>query len=412
MVAIATCLAGIVFTSTIVTAQNTDVYVVVEEGSGNTRCKLWKNGVETNLTTYGHANSVFVSGNDVYVAGAVVTTTQYGNRGIARVWKNGVATNITDGTKDASAESVFVVGNDVYVAGYERYGPSNSLLDQIIAAKVWKNGVETVLSSSSFAKSVFVLGNDVYVAGYSTGGDEYVAQLWKNGAMTSLSDGTKTTYAESVFVSGSDVYVAGYEWSGGGSSVAQVWKNGVVSNLSAGTTYGYQSNSVFVLGNDVYVAGRENNLAQVWKNGVATNFINGTATTSSALSVFVYENDVYVSGNEGGFAKFWKNGVETVLTDGTNTFARATSIFVANNSSSGVSNIMSNSSVTYYPNPVKDELFIESETDIDKFEIYDIAGKQILTGNLSNEKSINVSALSAGTYLLKIGDFCNKFVKK
>jgi hypothetical protein len=48
--------------------------------------------------------------------------------------------------------------------------------------------------------------------------------------------------------------------------------------------------------------------------------------------------------------------------------ACATSIFVERGNSS--LNEIQGNSLLFYPNPMKNELFIQSETDIDKFEIY------------------------------------------
>jgi len=54
-----------------------------------------------------------------------------------------------------------------------------------------------------------------------------------------------------------------------------------------------------------------------------------------------------------------------------------------------------------YPNPVKDELFIESELPIKKVEIYSLAGALLLSDNDFNGK-ISVSALSKGIYMVRV----------
>ena len=77
----------------------------------------------------------------------------------------------TDGTKDAYAYSVYVVGDDVYVAGYEGN-----------PAKVWKNGEELYeLVDKGYAYSMVVHNGDVYVAGSEREGTDDVAKVWKNG---------------------------------------------------------------------------------------------------------------------------------------------------------------------------------------------------------------------------------------
>ena len=167
-----------------------DVYVSGYEinlSSSSWVAKLWKNGVAQNLsngTNIAYANSVFVSGNDVYVAGT--------DNGIAKFWKNGVAQNLTNGSTTAEAHSVYVSGNDVYVAGVEGdYG------------KLWKNEVAqnlTTGSTASEAYSVFVSGGDVFVAGAVSDGSNLLATLWKNGVAQYLTDRTIASVAQSVFV--------------------------------------------------------------------------------------------------------------------------------------------------------------------------------------------------------------------
>ena len=104
---------------------------------------------------------------DIYVAGY----DKSGTNAVAKVWKNKKAIFKTDGTKDAFANSVYVVGEDIYVAGEEGK-----------AAKVWKNGEELYeLVDKGIAYSMVVYNGDVYVAGYETEGSNDVAKVWKNG---------------------------------------------------------------------------------------------------------------------------------------------------------------------------------------------------------------------------------------
>ena len=301
-----------------------DVYVA---GIENGVATLWKNGVAQRLSDgMSVANSVYVSGKDVYVAG--YEHNAQGNN-VATLWKNGLAQNIDDGSYMAKANSVFVSGDDVYVAS---------------SGGLWKNGVPQRLSDShnNEARSVFVSGSDVYVV--SSGG------LWKNGVIQRL-NGWK---ANSVFVSGEDVYVVGQ----GYNSDAALWKNGVAQRLGDGV-----ANSVFVSGSDVYVAGHGTKPyhsnpagAILWKNGIAQRL--SSDNTSAAHSVFVVGNakanpnanasalkpspppvlgDIYAAGVESNSqaqgkptAMVWKNGnVHWRFSDWNG--AEANSIFISGN---------------------------------------------------------------------------------
>ena len=107
---------------------NNDLYIA---GSDN-GAVYWKNNNEIRLPG-NNASSIFVSGNDVYVAGAHDSKAVY--------WKNGtevalVSTKVYGDYGSIAANSIFVQGNDVYVAGYD--GPN---------AVYWKNGEEIYLSA-------------------------------------------------------------------------------------------------------------------------------------------------------------------------------------------------------------------------------------------------------------------------
>ncbi|UOK42653.1 MULTISPECIES: T9SS type A sorting domain-containing protein [Flavobacterium] len=81
------------------------------------------------------------------------------------------------------------------------------------------------------------------------------------------------------------------------------------------------------------------------------------------------------------------------------------------------SNEFETKAFTFYPNPVKEVLYlsIPDEIGTNEFEIFDLLGKTINTGVLVSNQ-INVSDLSNGLYLLKIktekGIFVSKVLKK
>ena len=203
---------------------------------------LWKNGIAQNLTNNtqsAFANCVYVSGNDIYVVGyeRIPDPLDYDYlimpNLIAKLWKNGVEQNLSDGTGYDIAYSVYVLGNDVYVAG------------GFHTAKLWKNGIVQNLPNGTEAFSVYVAGGNVYVAGKNYSQYNDIAKLWKNGKVQGLSEETYETSASSVYVFGNDVYVAGYKRNLYGYQIAALWKNGVVQNLSDGSSTA-MANCVFV----------------------------------------------------------------------------------------------------------------------------------------------------------------------
>lgn len=318
-------------------SQPPDIYVAGFESTNSSpkSAMYWKNGTPVTLgSDFSWANAIFVSGNDVYVAG-------YDNGG-ATYWKNGVGVRLPGQTDGREAHSVFVNGNDVYVAGYVAGNQANT-------AVYWKNGVPVALTdgtNQAQAISVLVSGSDVYVTGWEEKTTQVdpthivtyaVAKYWKNGTPVSLTDGLKPAYTSSIFLSGNDIYVAGeacQDTTLDCSLLATYWKNGTQVVLTNQYT---TASSVFASGTDVYVAGNHftggpDSTSDLWKDGMLTQLSIGQFTAAS--QIVVSGGDVYVAGAENGIpgasqqvAGYWKNGNFVPLTDGT-TFAAGSAMAV------------------------------------------------------------------------------------
>jgi len=294
-----------------------NVYVAgTQNVQSNTVARLWKNGAIQNLAGSSGsalrssttdsicgsiAKSVFVSGNDVYVAGYDVFWNGFYAYSKARLWKNGVSQNLDANTFSDEATAVFVSDSNVYVAGFETPPLGGCTL------KVWKNGVVQIFTQDINVvevNSLFVSGGDVYVAGGIGSGNGTNAKLWKNGILQNIEISANHSDAYSVFVSGSDVYVAGYDQNAeGNATYARLWKNGVAQNLAGGAAF-----SVYVSGSDVYVAGKSDS-AKLWKNGI----VQSIADDSKAMlyySVYVSGNDVYLAGYVDATDEIYSNGLE------------------------------------------------------------------------------------------------------
>jgi len=79
---------------------------------------------------------------------------------------------------------------------------------------------------------------------------------------------------------------------------------------------------------------------------------------------------------------------------------------------SATDNIYSTNNLHIYPNPASYELKITNYDVNGNYEIIDLTGTQIVNGQWENGKSINVSSLPAGIYILKIDNWYGKFVKQ
>jgi hypothetical protein len=273
--------------------------VLYQAGYFGFYASVWRNGERISLTDGrfpARVNSIFVVGTDFYAVGEDGYDVAF--------WKNGVKT-VLNTTESGTASSVYVLGEDVYVAGYVNRSENDALIKDV--AVLWKNPGENVvvtdLSDGSFdtrANSVFVtVSGNVYVSGKEMNSTNYEAVLWKDSAKTVLSDPTKESSASVVYVSGDDVYVGGYE-----GNVSTVWKNPGLDvekvSLSDGS-HPAGIHSLITDGVHFYAAGFENNgtydVAVLWQGVVKYNLTSGTRN-ALATSVFVDRDDVYVGGVE------------------------------------------------------------------------------------------------------------------
>ena len=67
--------------------------------------------------------------------------------------------------------------------------------------------------------------------------------------------------------------------------------------------------------------------------------------------------------------------------------------------------------LSIYPNPVKGSTLNISNADSSEFSIYDLSGKQISNGKIS-DNTVSVNALPKGVYLIKVGNVSKKFIKE
>ena len=75
-------------------------------------------------------------------------------------------------------------------------------------------------------------------------------------------------------------------------------------------------------------------------------------------------------------------------------------------------------SLSVYPNPVSDRLYIETETEVEEVVVYDLFGRRQVTETPSRQGNVtvDVSNLSNGVYFVKVvtenGEIVKRFIKK
>ena len=385
-----------------VIAKTTDVYVAgyLDNEKGKSVATVWKNSEKLYQLTDGerdaYANGIYVSGSDVYVAGTEVNAA---GRREGRVWKNGERLySFTHSTQDVFAYSVIVSGSDVYIAGnWQVTGTAN------YTGKVWKNGTELYSFNGSVTR-MCILNNDIYVGGQS-GGE---AKVWKNGTVCWTTNTTGFSpsvqhmcisngeiYVSFNFTSYTEVYIA--KIIQGGYSFNQIWTQSFPSGYSSvrATSFAVSGSNVYALINSTM----PNYTPQmhIYKNGTADSRAGWSGT------MYLFDDDIYLAVRNLSYKwlKVYKNGEELYILNEGGTNDNISDILVVERSNIGINNIEVNE-VLVYPNPVKDKLLIQTELGIDKIEIYDMLGKEVLIQTTNDKTEINISHLPQGIYNVRI----------
>jgi hypothetical protein len=278
--------------STSIAVAGNDVYVTtIEEDATHYIAKFRKNGKPVTLidgSPYADVGSIVISGSDVFIAGDEEDNQE---NGVAKYWKNDVPViiNPAPGFSLTKANSMAVSGSDVYVAGWSSNGDEGM-------AEYWKNGIPVILNDPAEyfgrAMSIAIAGNDVYVGleKYPYDGENRTAAIWKNGIMTDLLDSTNgifhETFMGSIAVAGNNVYATGDIFDGV-NWVPRYWKNSISIQMGLpDDSFG----AIALSGNDIYIAGSgkngSHNVAKYWKNGNAIALTDGT-NNAYALSIFL-----------------------------------------------------------------------------------------------------------------------------
>jgi hypothetical protein len=137
----------------------------------------------------------------------------------------------------------------------------------------------------------------------------------------------------------------------------------------------------------------------------------GIKKSTNTLQYYLNGTQIY-TGNLGTY----KNAqIIDFLYDDYGTGFKVDNVQVTNLTVLATEEVSKNETVTISPNPTTDKLNIATEGKISSISIFDVKGSLVRT--LSNpDKTINVSDLSTGNYLIKVktdrSEFTKKFIKK
>jgi hypothetical protein len=151
----------------------------------------------------------------------------------------------------------------------------------------------------------------------------------------------------------------------------------------------------------------------------------GIGTSKPNARVEIADGDIYISDIEKGIimkspdGQCWRG---TLDDNGSLTFTQVDCPSASTTTKAAESLISSNKEISIYPNPTTDFLNIDVK-NVDPtyliYNIYDINGRLMIRGFVgSNNKTIDISSLTSGYYLMNINDklgnqlFSKKIVKK
>jgi hypothetical protein len=248
---------------------DTNVYVA---GVYDNKAAIWKNGVRTMLfATESIAKAVFVSGQDVYVAGQTIESDRR-RRGIkaapyeGKIWKNNTELYSYSGDY-CYLNDIEVVGNDVYSVGlFKGVGETNPTLTLFKNSLMY--ALEPAASYSADVKALKVINGVVFCVGYSEESNTRVATIWKynisTGTTTKTGIATGTNQSELTAIcsdAANNIYVCGQEWSGanGGGKKPFYQKNNDLKQILPITTEAGSAIGIHTNDNKVIVAGSQYN---------------------------------------------------------------------------------------------------------------------------------------------------------
>ena len=350
------------------TRNYSDIFIVKYDASGN---MLWATSAEDGVfNDDGRSVSTDASGN-VFIAGYFASPT--------------ITFGTTTLTNTNSSWDIFIVkydssGNVLWAksAGGTAYDIGNSVSTDAIG-NVFMTGI---YYSPTITFGITTLTNannvaDIFIVKYDASGNVLWAKS-AEGTWYDLSYGVCTDVIGNVFITG-----AFYS-----------------PTITFGTTTLTNVNAA----NDIFIVKYDASGNVLWaKSAGGTGYDEGYAVSTDA------SGNVFLTGN---FGSPNINFGTTTLTN-TDTTGSFRDIFIAKLDGTTGTNDIKNANIKIYPNPTNNIINIEGLTknENNTIQIFDVQGKLVITKNISEKGTIDLSELNKGVYVIKIGEVAQRIVK-
>ncbi|MEI6820761.1 MAG: T9SS type A sorting domain-containing protein [Bacteroidota bacterium] len=333
--------------------------------------------INNGLPANSYITAFAFTGNNIFTAtnGGVYLSTNNGNSWVTM--NNGIPT-------DFAVSSLAIIGNNIFAGGYEGvYLSTNN-------GNNWA-AVNTGLPTGIWVNSLAVNGNNIIAGAYEFGG-VYLSSNYGSNWLTvnnGISDSLNVT---TVSVIGNNFFAATplegiYLSTDNGNN----W-NSVDNGLPLGTNY----LSIISSGNSIFAGSSGSLEPSVFgvylstNNGSSWNAVNTGLLDTNVWTLAVDNNYIY--------AGTYSHGV----------WRRPLSEFP-----SGIKENNLNNNVSIYPNPTKDNLTIETNSNTQqRIEIINLIGQTIYTNIINKKATINTSAFANGLYILKLSSDKETVVRK
>ncbi len=205
-----------------------------------------------------------------------------------------------------------------------------------------------------------------------------------------------------------------------GQNIHGVFGNGNTYNSSVPIQIGNENNWKQIHSNFVHVIAKKNNNS-IWLWGYNINGQLGNGNNINSSYPIQLGNSSYLEMSAGGSNSYVIDINGSLLGWGSNFYGNIgnnslvdSNIPITINCPTLETENYNFNEVIVYPNPIEDFLFVKGlNEEYKEYELYDIQGRLIKTGNLNDENNnIDVSKLLKGTYILKVFSENIFFIKK